>query len=127
MPARYELTPAAKEDVRGIWLYTAAQWGERQADRYAGLLEAGFRKIASRRAVSRAFSQRYPHVRVTRCEHHYIFYVHPDGQPPRILAVLHEQMDLVARLRERLSPRVAPPSLFGSLHRTERRTPTRPR
>jgi plasmid stabilization system protein ParE len=32
MPARYELTSAAKEDVRGIWLYTAAQWGEQQAE-----------------------------------------------------------------------------------------------
>ena len=78
MPARDELTPAAKEDVRGIWLYTAAQWGERQADQYIGRLEAGFRKIANRRAVSRTFSERYPQVRVTRCEHHYVFYLHPE-------------------------------------------------
>jgi toxin ParE1/3/4 len=104
MPARYELTPAAKEDVRGIWLYTAAQWGERQADRYVSLLEAGFRKIASRRAVSRTFSERYPQVRVTRCEHRYVFFLHPEGQKPRILAVLHENMNLLARLGDRLSP-----------------------
>jgi len=81
MPARYELTPAAKEDVRGIWLYTAAQWGERQADQYIGRLEAGFRKIANRRAVSRTFSERYPQVRVTRCEHHYMCFTSAECIP----------------------------------------------
>lgn len=79
MPVRYELTPAAKEGVWGIWLYTAAHWGERQADRYVGLLEAGFRKIANGRALSRTFSARYPHVRVTRCERRY--YVHKADRP----------------------------------------------
>jgi toxin ParE1/3/4 len=77
--------------------------GERQARRYASLLEAGFRTIAAGRAVSRTFSERYPQVRVTRCEHHYVFYLHPEGQKPRILAVLHENMDLLARLEARLS------------------------
>jgi toxin ParE1/3/4 len=99
----YELTPAAEADLRDIVRYTLRQWGERQARRYARLLEAGFRTIAEGRAVSRAFSERYPQVRVTRCEHHYVFYLHPEGQKPRILAVLHENMDLLARLGERLS------------------------
>jgi plasmid stabilization system protein ParE len=33
-----------------------------------------------------------------------VFYLHPEGQKPRILVVLHERMDLLARLGERLSP-----------------------
>jgi len=37
------------------------------------------------------------------CEHHYVFYLRPDGQKPHILAVLHEHMDLLARLDDRLS------------------------
>ncbi len=100
----YELTPAAEADLRDIVRYTLRQWGERQARRYACLLEAGFRTIAAGHTVSRTFSKRYPQVQVTRCEHHYVFYLHQEGQKPRILAVLHENMDLLARLGERLSP-----------------------
>jgi toxin ParE1/3/4 len=37
------------------------------------------------------------------CEHHYVFYLRPNGQKPRILTVLHKPMDLLARLGDRLS------------------------
>ena len=72
-------------------------------DRYTGRLETCFRRIAEGRARSRSFSARYPQVRVTRCEHHYVFYVQPEGQKPLIFAVLHERMDMLTRIGERLS------------------------
>jgi plasmid stabilization system protein ParE len=103
VPPAYELTRAARQDIRGIWVYTAEQWGERQADRYTGRLETCFGRIAEGRARTRSFSERYPQVRVTRCEHHYVFYVEPEGQKPLIIAVLHERMDMLARIGERLS------------------------
>lgn len=61
-------------------------------------------RIAQRQVVPRRFSERYPQVLVSRCEYHSIFYIHPDGPKPRILAVLHESMDLLTRLAERLAP-----------------------
>ena len=103
MPPAYDLTRAARQDIRGIWVYTAEQWGERQADRYTGRLETCFRRIAKGRVRSRSFSERYPQVLVTRCEHHYVFYIQPEEQKPLIIAVLHERMDMLARLGERLS------------------------
>ena len=99
----YELTPAAEADLREIARYTLRQWGKRQAQRYASLLEACFQGIAQNSVLSRTFSERYPQVRVTRCEHHYIFYLSCEGIPPRIIAVLHENMDLVTRIRHPLS------------------------
>ena len=99
MPAAYDLTRSAKQDVRGIWVYTAEQWGERQADRYTAGLETCFRRIAGRRFRHKTFSEHYPQVRVTR----YVFYLFPEGQHPLIIAVLHGRMDLLARLGERLS------------------------
>ena len=94
MPA-YELTPEAEADLEGIAEYTLREWGAEQQARYAALLEAGF--------IRRRFSEHYSHVFVTRCEHHYVFYIRPEGTPvPRILAVLHERMNLIARLRDRL-------------------------
>lgn len=102
MTAGYELTPAAKRDLRAIWIYTEEQWGEPQADRYLGHLEACFRRLAGGRARARAFSGQYPHVRVTRCQHHYVFFIPREGQPPLVIAVLHERMDLLGRIGERL-------------------------
>jgi toxin ParE1/3/4 len=101
MPA-YQLTPGAEKDLEDIARYTLKTWGKRQAFRYGGLLEKRFQEIAERTALSRGFSSRYPQVLVNHCEHHYVFFLHPEGQPPCILAVLHERMDLVSWLDERL-------------------------
>ena len=38
------------------------------------------------------------------CLHHYLFHVLPTEQKPLVIAVLHEHMDLPARLERRLSP-----------------------
>jgi plasmid stabilization system protein ParE len=102
MPARFDLTPSAKADIRSIWLYTVETWGEEQADRYIEALDARFVEIAAGKAFSRTFSDTYPQVRVTRCEHHYIFHLSQQRKRPRIIAILHERMDLLTRLQERL-------------------------
>jgi plasmid stabilization system protein ParE len=99
----YELTPAAEADLREIARYTLRQWGVRQQRRYARLLAECFRGIAGGSVRARNFSERYPQVQVTRYEHHYVFFLHPAGQKPVIIAVLHERMDMLTRIGERLS------------------------
>lgn len=106
MPARSDLTPSAKADIRSIWLYTVETWGEEQADRYIQALDAKFDEIATGKAISRTFSKSYPQVHVLRCEHHYIFYLVPEGRRPRIIAVLHERMNFLARLQAALDSKV---------------------
>ena len=101
MPS-YELTPAAQDDLCEIARYTLKQWGESQSLHYAGLLEQCFQEIAGRSIVSRAVSKRFPALRSCRCEYHHVFYLHPDDKPPQIIAVLHEKMDLLQRLKGRL-------------------------
>jgi toxin ParE1/3/4 len=102
MPS-YELTSDAEADLEKIAAYTLREWGAEQQIRYAELLEAGFHRIASGTAISRQFSEHYPQIRVTRCEHHYVFYLQgEETTAPRIIAVLHERMDMIARLRRRL-------------------------
>jgi toxin ParE1/3/4 len=39
-------------------------------------------------------------IRIHRCEHHYIVWL--DEDRPIIIAVLHERMDFVRRLKDRL-------------------------
>jgi toxin ParE1/3/4 len=99
----YDITPAAEADLREIARYTRRQWGQAQSRRYARTLASCFQNIAAGEAVQRSFSDHFPDLLTTRCEHHFIFYLHPEEQKPQIVAVLHEHMDLISRLRDRLS------------------------
>ncbi len=98
----YELTEAADEDLKGIALYTLSKWGPEQAARYGAALDAHFAAIGNGKARSRIFLQHRPELRVSRVEHHYVFYLERERQRPLILAVFHEHMDLMTRLRDRL-------------------------
>jgi toxin ParE1/3/4 len=98
----YKITPEAAKDLEDIARYTLKTWGKKQALRYGERLEQHFREIASKAALARTFSERFPQVFFSRCEHHYIFFLHPKGQKPCILAVLHERMNLVSWLDSRM-------------------------
>jgi len=98
----YKLTPEADSDLEGIFRYTINQWGEKQARVYSEKLSLCFIKIAKKEVASRAFSEKYPEALVTRCEHHFIFYIQPQENQPIIFAILHERMDILARLQDRL-------------------------
>lgn len=102
MPAPYNLTQAAKRDLRAIWRYTVSRWGEEQADRYLGRLEHCFARIATGEVRPKTFSITYPQAQVIRCEHHYVFYLPSPQVQPVIIAVLHENMDMIARIQGRL-------------------------
>lgn len=93
-----DFTAEAIQDLSAIARYTNDTWGREQAFRYAELLNKRFLAIAEGRLFPK-----YPQVRVCRCEHHYIFFMSSqEGRKPVILAVLHERMNLLARLKDRL-------------------------
>jgi toxin ParE1/3/4 len=96
----YQKTALVDRDLIGIWTYTANNFGEVQADKYLRLLEKGFQKIAKGEEGKKPFDENQD-LRVIRCEKHYIFFL--KKAPPLILAVLHERMDYLARLKNRLS------------------------
>jgi toxin ParE1/3/4 len=96
----YQKAALVDADLIGIWTYTANNFGEIQADKYLRLLEKGFQKIGKGDTEGKQPLPKSPDVRVIRCEHHYIFFL--KRTPPLILAVLHERMDLIARLKNRL-------------------------
>ena len=98
----YQLTEDADADLEDIIRYTLSEWGVEQARLYADKLHRCFENIAVEKTASRSFSKKYPQARVIHCEYHYVFYLQLEGSPPRIFAVLHERMDLLARLKDRL-------------------------
>ena len=100
--ANYAFTQEADYDLDGIVDYTRRQWGDTQARRYLAQLRLCLEQIADdngRYKTETAFS--LP-VRVLRCQHHYIYCLPRAGQPDLILAILHERMDLMARIAVRL-------------------------
>jgi len=44
----------------------------------------------------------YPALRMLDCEHHYVFCLPRKRAPALIVALLHERMDLMVRLADRL-------------------------
>ena len=101
--ADYELTPDADSDLLKIARYTIKTWGEEQAELYEGHLRSSFEAIARGKTRTRALLKSRPDLLVSRCEHHYVFYRLRKGQTLLIIAVLHENMDLMNQLRERLN------------------------
>lgn len=98
--ASYDLTLAAEEDLRDIWRYTLETWGPEQADTYLDRLGDCLDKIGSRRAPPRSLAQLPDELCIHRCQRHYIFWLEIDR--PIIIAVLHEKMDVVQRLADRI-------------------------
>jgi toxin ParE1/3/4 len=101
MPS-YELSLDAEADLLEIASYTIRTWGYDQAVRYKSSLTSCFDALARGTARTTAPIPRRPELLACRCEHHYVFSLHDPNAPVLILAVLHEQMDLMVRLRERL-------------------------
>jgi toxin ParE1/3/4 len=96
----YRFTRSAQEDLIDIWLYTQETWGEAQADVYQDALHLCCERIAAGQAQAKPVPG-LDGVRSHRCQHHYLFFVEQDSAVI-IVAVLHERMSLVERLRDRL-------------------------
>ena len=98
----FDISEEADQDLLGIWNYSFKNWGIEQADHYLDLIEAGCQKIGDGSAVTRSLKKIHRKLKSSHCEHHYIFYLSNPGQKPLVIAVLHENMDLIARVKKRL-------------------------
>lgn len=99
----YVLTAAAEADMRQIIRYTRKEWGDAQVRRYIAKLEHGISHLAVGQGAFKDMSVLYPSLRMARCEHHYVFCLPREDAPALIVAILHERMDLLTRLADRLN------------------------
>ena len=102
MTISYVLTKAASADLRDIARYTKSQWGAQQARKYGDALEQCAEAIALGKGRFTLLPEIRKDLRVMRCQNHYIYCLPRKGEPALILAVLHERMDLLARIANRL-------------------------
>lgn len=101
MPEGYRLTSGAEADLRSILEYTLDRWGAEQAEKYVSQIEQCLLDLVAGRREGKSFSHALPEVSVFHCEHHYIFYLGSE-YPLAVVAILHDAMDLVSRLKERV-------------------------
>jgi plasmid stabilization system protein ParE len=102
MTRPYVLTRSAAADLRGIVRYTLEQWGEAQCRTYVAQIETAASELALGKGTFKRLDESIPGLRVRRAGRHYLFCLPRPEQPALILAILHEQMDFIARLKERL-------------------------
>ncbi len=98
----YILTTGAAADLQEIARYTEKEWGAEQRHEYIQQIETVATELALGCGVFRDRDDLYPRVRVRLAGHHYIFCLPQTDAPALILAILHERMDHIARLKERL-------------------------
>jgi len=94
--------PSALADIDDIWDYTVEKWGEDQAERYVDQIQAVSKDIADGSRSLRQLPEVPKIDGFARCEHHYIFVLR-DPETTSVVAVLHESMDMISRLKRLLA------------------------
>lgn len=95
---RLLLTPAARDDLRSIWLYTAERWGIDKADDYTDALEAACLAVAAGRASAVTAAARRDYRRRVVRSHVIYFTVQPDQVT--VIRILHSRQDPALNLDE---------------------------
>jgi toxin ParE1/3/4 len=98
----YVVSKGAAADLREITTYTRAAWGEAQSKSYIAELDAAARAVAKGEGAFKELSSLLPGLRMARSGKHIIFCMPQENGPAIILAILHERMDLMVRLKSRL-------------------------
>ncbi len=96
---KVRLTPAAKEQLKDIWIYTFDTWGEKQADAYLMAIEETLQTISTNPKMGLARTDIKTGYYSFSVNKHIIFYM-LDGQFINIIGVLHERMDVQRRLTD---------------------------
>ena len=103
MAALYEISKAAEKDWRGIVRYTLDNFGKRQVQKYTNRLLKCLDALGNKARQYKEIDVSGHQVLIKRCQKHYIFALSPSDKPLLIIAILHERMDLIQRVKSRLS------------------------
>lgn len=98
----YKLSIDAENDLDEIWYYTFLKWSENKADEYLDELTICCRNISEKKYLWKKLIDIHPDLKYMQCKHHFIFFLIDHDTKPLIIAVLHERMDMILRVKKRL-------------------------
>ena len=99
--AKYKLTNKAVDDLTQIWDYTFDKWSESQADKYYNMLLDNCEEIANNSDLGKKYSAVVENLLGFEVGRHIIFYRRIEEDEIEITRILHEQMDLKNRIKEK--------------------------
>ena len=103
MTRLYVFQKQAEADLREITRYTLKKWGAEQARAYTSKLGQCIEALVKGTAPFKDLSELYPGLRMFLCQHHFIFCLPRTGAPALVVAILHERMEIMERLKLRLT------------------------
>jgi len=98
---KVRFTNKAVDDLTQIWNYTLHKWSEKQADLYYKMLVENCREIASNPDLGKSYSGIREDLSGFKTGRHIIFYRQNEEKEIEIVRILHEQMDLKNRIKEK--------------------------
>lgn len=101
MPS-YILSREAELDLEDIAEYSIKKHGESQMLKYIGNLEDDAEKLSSGILPFKTLVAINPNLRMKKSGKHYIFGLMQDNAPMIVVAFLHERMEILQRLKNRL-------------------------
>lgn len=94
MAGRFNLTPRAKEDLRGIWHYTRKVWSEAQADKYVAAIYSRIQWLAQQPQMGKHRPDIESGFYCFPQGSHLVFYLINDHSID-IIGVPHKEMDIL--------------------------------
>lgn len=99
--AAFRFTNKAVEDLTNIWNYTKNKWSENQADIYFQMLIETCEEAAASPNLGKDYSDIAVFLLGIKSGRHIIFYQKISENQIEVVRILHEQMDLKNRLKEK--------------------------
>lgn len=99
--AKYRLTYKAVADLTQIWNYTFDKWSENQADKYYQMLLDNCNEVAFNPDLGLTYFIVSENLLGFRAGRYIIFYRRIEEGEIEIVRILHEQMDLKNRIKDK--------------------------
>lgn len=100
--ADYEISPLVEPEIDAILDYTIEKFGRSQMIKYWDQLKTCLDQLDRKHPICQEIKVGSKSLRYIHCQKHYLFALERANRPLLIIAILHERMDLVARLKSRL-------------------------